>query len=168
MINDNTALIIEEKPSQIIEIDFEKGVNLSQEETRYYIAQLEEQMLTMPQIEVPLKHYFSKSVYGREIIIPSGSLIVGKIHKHQTMNVLSQGEVSVLSIDGVVRLKAPATFVSSPGAKRVIYAHSESVWTTFHGTDETDIEKIEKEFIAETYEDVVLLEKIEPKKLKGA
>lgn len=154
--------------SQVIEIDFEKGVNLSKEQTQYFIAQLEEQMLTMPQTEIPLKHYFSKSVYGREIVIPSGALIVGKIHKHQTMNVLSQGEVTVLSIEGVVRLKAPATFVSNPGAKRVIFAHSESVWSTFHGTDETDIEKIEELFIAKTYNDVVLLEKIEVKKLEGA
>lgn len=145
-----------------IEIDFKKGAELNKEDLRRYITELEEKLLTLPQTEIPLKHYFSKGVYGREIKTPAGSLIVGKIHKHQTMNVLSAGEVSVLSTDGVIRIKAPFTFVSNPGVKRVIYSHSDSVWSTFHGTDETDIEKIEKQFIADSYDDVVtLVNKIE-------
>lgn len=155
--------MIEDK---IIEIDFEKGINLSRDEIRKFISQLEDQMKEMDQAEIPEKHYFSKGVYGREITLPKGSLIVGKIHKFQAMNVLSQGEVSILSIDGVIRVKAPFTFVSSPGAKRVIYAHSESVWTNFHGTDETNIETIEKEFIAENYDQVSAIEYKEIKRIE--
>lgn len=155
------------KPELKIEIDFEKSVSLTVEETKKFIFQLEEQMKSMPQIEIPLKHYFSKGVYGREITIPSGSLIVGKIHKHQVMNVLSQGEVTVLSIDGVMRIKAPHTFVSNPGAKRVIYAHADSVWSNFIGTDETDVENIEKEFIADNYGEVVQLKQPEVLSIEG-
>lgn len=142
----------------VIELDIEKALELPKEEVRAFIHDLEIKLRDLPQTEIPLTHYFSKGVYAREIKINKDSLLIGKIHKHQTMNVISSGEVSVLSIDGCMRVKAPYTFVSSPGAKRVIYAHEDAVWTTFHGTDETDIEKIEDEFIAKTYDDVVAID----------
>lgn len=158
-----------EQAPVVIEMDFEHAVDLPVEQVREMIAQLEELLKTAPQIDLPVNHHFSKGVYGREMPIPKGSLLVGKIHKHQTMNVLSKGELSVLSQDGVMRLKAPHIFVSSPGAKRVIYAHEDSIWTCFHGTHETDLEKIEEEFIAKTYDDVVPLpEKAPTPELKGA
>lgn len=137
---------------------FENAISFDKAEVREFIASLETYLKTLPQAEIPLKHYFSKGVYGREIAMEKGTLLVGKIHKHQTMNVLMSGEVSVLSIDGVMRIKAPFTFVSSPGAKRVIFANEASVWTVFHGTEETDLEKIEDEFIAKDYSEVQELE----------
>jgi len=121
------------------------------------ISEFESEMARLPQLEIKTTHYFSKGVYAREIFIPKGSILVGKIHKHENLNILSQGDISVLSIDGAQRLKAPATIVSSPGVKRVAYAHEDTVWTTIHGTDETDIEKIEDAFIAKTYDEVLEL-----------
>lgn len=152
----------------VIEIDFDKATTLSKEEIRHFIGELEAKIKDAPQMEIPEKHYFSKGVYGREIMIPKGSLIIGKIHKHAVMNVVSSGEVSVISIDGVMRVKAPYTFVSSPGAKRVIVAHEDTVWSNFHGTTETDLEKIENEFIAESYEDLEAIENNESLKIEGA
>lgn len=119
------------------------------------------------QLQIEPTHYFSKGIYAREIIVPKGSLLVGKIHKHQNLNIVSKGEITVLSIDGLKRIKAPATFVSSPGVKRVGYAHEDTVWTCIHGTDETDLEKIEDQFIAKTYDDVLELTEQELKLLKG-
>lgn len=115
-------------------------------------------------VEIPVDHHFSKDVYAREMVMPKGAMVIGKIHKHQNLCIISSGEVSVLSIDGVQRLKAPCTFVSSPGAKRVIYAHEETTWTVIHGTNETDVEKIEDQFIAKSYDEVV---EIDSKKVEG-
>lgn len=126
----------------------------SKEEIRDIIANVQKAVEAEPQLEVPIQHYFSKDVYAREMTLPEGALIVGKIHKFENLNILSKGEVSVLSIDGVVRMKAPATFVGSVGAKRVILAHSDVVWTTIHGTDEKDVDKIEEKFIAKSYEEI--------------
>lgn len=128
---------------------------MSKQEIRDIIAKIEDLCRTGEVMDIPLTHHFSKSVYAREITFPKGTVIVGKIHKHQNLNILSSGEVSVLSIDGIKRVKAPHTFVASPGAKRVIFAHEDTVWTTIHGTDETDLEKLEDEFIAKTYDEVV-------------
>lgn len=128
------------------------------DEVRDIIANFESRALASEnQIEIPVKHHFSKGVYAREIRIPAGSLVVGKLHKFQNLNILSEGEISVLSIDGAERMKAPCTIVSSPGVKRLAYAHTDVVWTTIHGTEETDVDKIEEIFIAKSYDDLKLI-----------
>lgn len=101
-------------------------------------------------IDLPVKHYFSKGVYGRELFIPKGTVLTGKIHKYSQLNIMSKGELSVLTEDGIKRVKAPFTVVSPAGTKRVAYAHEDTIWTTIHGTEETDLEKIEEHFIAQS------------------
>lgn len=135
---------------------FDNLKDLSKQEVQAYIANAEEIMKNSGEgIEIPVVHHFSKSVYGREMRVPKGTYLVGKIHKHENFNILSQGEVSIISIDGIVRAKAPYSFVAQAGAKRLFYAHEDSVWTVIHGTDETDLVKIEDEFIAKDYSEVI-------------
>ena len=116
---------------------------------RERILYLEGEMRKCPQVEIPPKHYFAKGLYAREITIPKGTLLTGKIHKTEHLNIISKGDISVLTEDGPKRVQAPFTMVSRPGTKRVGYAHEETVWTTIHGTDETDLAKIEAHFIAQ-------------------
>ena len=117
---------------------------------REKVIALESVMLRQPQVEIATRHIFSPGVYAREITIPAGVLLTGKIHKYAQLNIVSKGDISVLTEHGVKRVKAPFTVVSPPGTKRIAYAHEETVWTTILATDETDIEKIEAHFIAET------------------
>ena len=126
---------------------------LSSLEIRSRILDLESRMQGLEQLDLPLKHHFAEGSYGREIFVPKGSLVIGKIHKHSHVNVVSQGECSVLTEFGVDRIKAPFTFVSKPGTKRVVYTHEDTIWTTIHVTDETDLEKVEDVVIAKTYEE---------------
>jgi quercetin dioxygenase-like cupin family protein len=101
-----------------------------------------------------LQHHFAPGAYGRTLFFPKGTVIVGKIHKHAHLNILSQGEVVVLTESGgMERLKGPLTMVSPPGTKRAVYALEDTTWTTVHLTDETDLAKIEDHVIAPTYED---------------
>ncbi len=124
-------------------------------ELRLKIERLENAMMECGEkMEIETKHHFSKDVYAREMILNKDTLIVGKIHKHKNLNILSSGEALVASVDGIKEVKAPYTFVSDPGAKRVIYAITDLVWTTIHGTDETNIDKIEETFIAKNYSEV--------------
>mgnify|MGYP003382627416 FL=1 len=108
-------------------------------------------------VDIPNVDYFSKGVYAREITIPAGTVITGKIHKYANLNIMSKGDLSVLMEDGTVhRVQAPFTIVSPPGTRRAAYAHTETVWTTIHGTDKTDLDAIEAEFIAQTPGDYTL------------
>ena len=124
---------------------------------RERIAYLEGEMRKCPQVEIPPKHYFAKGLYAREITIPKGTLLTGKIHKTEHLNIISKGDISVLTEDGPKRVQAPFTMVSRPGTKRVGYAHEETVWTTIHATTETDLEKLEADLIATDYEAFDLL-----------
>lgn len=111
---------------------------------------IETEMRRHEQLDLPVRHYFSQGVYARELFIPKGTLLTGQIHKYQQLNIMSQGDMSVLTEDGIVRVQAPFTIVSPPGTKRIAYAHEDTVWTTIHGTHERDLEKIEAHFIAQT------------------
>ena len=103
----------------------------------------------------PVKHHFAPGSYGREMTLPAGMVVVGKIHKHAHINVISKGRVQVFTEQaGVLELAAPCTFVSSPGTKRVVHVLEETVWTTVHVTDKTDLAEIERGVIATDFEEV--------------
>jgi hypothetical protein len=104
----------------------------------------------LPPVECPVTHHFAPGIYAREMLIPKGTVLTGHVHKYTNLNIMSAGELSVLTEEGVKRVKAPFTIVSPPGTKRVAYAHEDTVWTTIHPTDETDVDKIEQHFIAHT------------------
>ena len=100
----------------------------------------------------PLKHSFSDGQYVREMFIPKGVMIIGKIHKHSHPNFLLKGKVSVFTEhEGVKELEAPLSMISIPGTKRVVYAHEDTVWVTIHKTDKTDLVEIEEEIIAKDF-----------------
>lgn len=122
---------------------------IAQAEIRQKVNALEAEMRKLTCVDLPIQNYFSPGVYAREVFIPKGCVLTGKIHKYAQLNIMSAGELSVLVGDAIKRIKAPFTIVSPAGTKRVAYAHEDTVWTTIHGTDETDVDKIEARFIAQ-------------------
>lgn len=131
-------------------------VQKTPEEMRASILKLEATMMAMTNahIEIKTTHHFAPGVYMREVLIPKGACVTGKIHKTEHMNILSQGELSVMTEDGIKRLKASTVIKSKPGIKRVGYAHEDSVWITVHPTEETDLDKLEELLIAKNFTEV--------------
>ena len=95
-----------------------------------------------PDKDCPVKHIFAPGAYAREIFLPQGSFVIGKIHKHAHLNFITQGRVRVMTESGPVEMAAPYTFVSEVATKRMVYAVEDTIWTTVHITDETDLGKI--------------------------
>jgi len=88
---------------------------------------------TMDQAELPLRHSFAPGVYAREMEIPAGTLLIGKIHKHKHHNFLMKGSIIVLTeTNGVELLQAPLMIVSEEGTQRIGYAVTDTIWTTIH------------------------------------
>jgi len=114
-----------------------------------------------------LKHYFTQkdekygcSTYAREIFLPKGSFVIGKIHRHQHLNFITKGKVKVFTEFGEKYFEAPCTFVSEVGLKRAVYAEEDTTWTTVHLTEfenESNLDKIEREVIASTYDEINLI-----------
>ncbi len=127
----------------------------TQSEFRNGIFNLEKVMLeemTGFHVEPEVKHFFSDGSYGREMTILKDTVIVGKIHKHSHINVISKGVIQVWTEYDMVTYEAPITFVSKPLTKRLVKALEDTVWTTIHVTDETNLDNIENEVIADSYD----------------
>jgi len=106
--------------------------------------------------DCPLTHSFSDGIYVRKIKIPAGLIATGKIHKHRHPNFLMSGTVRVVTEGGGEQLlEGPCDMISPSGTKRALYAITDLVWITVHHnpTNTRDIEKLEKEIIADSYED---------------
>lgn len=115
----------------------------------------------------PVVHHFAPGVYCREIHLGADTCVVGRIHRHRHMNIISQGRMTVYTEFGTQELRAGDSFVSEPGTKRVVHTHEDAIWTTIHPnpTNETDPDKLVEMYTAETYAelgmvvaDVALLE----------
>ena len=67
---------------------------------KHAISELQAEMLTMPQVECEVFHHFAEGTYTRELHIPAGTTLVGKIHLHSTINILAKGRIAVVTDDG--------------------------------------------------------------------
>jgi hypothetical protein len=107
---------------------------------------LEAELMTYPQGDCPITNRFTKGLYAREMFIPKDTLLTGALHKTQHIFVISKGDISTWFPGGeVTRVQAPFTGITEPGSRRLGYAHEDTVWTTFHATEETDPDKIVEE-----------------------
>jgi len=112
----------------------------------------------------PVDHFFAPGVYARSMRLPAGYVIIGKIHKHAHLNIISYGHVMVATEEGAKELKGPLIFTSPAGVKRAVTVLEDTMWTTIHVTEETELEKIEDDVIAKSFQE---FEKHEATKLIG-
>lgn len=120
-------------------------------EWREKLERLDAQLATLPQTYTPVTHRFSRGVYARELFIPAGTVITGRIHKYSQINILLRGDISVLTEDGIKRIKAPFVIESPQGTKRAAFAHEDTTWMTICGTDITNTELLEDELTVRSY-----------------
>jgi hypothetical protein len=107
------------------------------------LDELEVALAQLPRVELPVTHRFTKGMYIREIQIPAGTMLTSMTHKTEHPFVISEGAIKVTSDnEGSVIYEAPHTGITKPNTRRALHALTDVVWTTFHVTDETDVEKI--------------------------
>lgn len=108
-------------------------------------ALMEGQEGDAPSRELRTEHVFTPHLCSRTLYVPAGSAIVTMMHKTEHQFVVSQGGILVYALGGQVdRIQAPYIGVTKAGTIRLAVALTDVVWTTFHTTDETDVEKLEK------------------------
>lgn len=94
--------------------------------------------------DFPVIHRFTPGMYVREIFMPAGSIIVSRTHKTEHPFVVSQGRLAVF-IEGVgwKEFEAPYTGITKVGTRRLLVVFEDTIWTTFHPTDLTDLLEID-------------------------
>lgn len=101
--------------------------------------------------EPEIVHHFAPGLYAREMRLPKGAFISSKVHKFPGLSILSKGSMALYLDDGTTKIVHEGFHIVAPaGARRVAIALEDVVWTCMHTTDETDLEKIEAHFIAQT------------------
>ena len=120
--------------------------------TREDIERLEAQMRMMEQLPIEPIHHFADGLYAREILIQAGTILTGKVHSTEHLNIVSKGRIAVWTEDGMKIVAAPCTMISRPGTKRVGFALEDTVWTTIHANPQnlTDLAALELTLIDNT------------------
>ena len=128
------------------------------EKTREDVLDFEEYIKNLPNAfdECPyeLFHSFANGMYTREIHIPAGDIIVGKIHRSDYFVNVIKGKLWVMSEHGSKEVTAPASFVAKAGVKHIGYTLEDTVWSDTHKTDKTTIEEAEKEIFVDSYQEL--------------
>lgn len=113
------------------------------------IERLQAAMASMPQVELPTRHYWADGMYCRELFRVAGTLIVGKVHKREHFYIVAAGIVTVVNGEHQETIEGPKVLVSSPGTKRAVFAHTDATCITVHRTAERDLETLERELVEE-------------------
>lgn len=106
----------------------------------------------------PVKHTLCNGMYMRELFIPQGMLLAGKVHKVPCLNICSSGDIEVATENGLTRAGAGFTAVTQPLSQKLGYAYADTVWVNVFRTDLTDIAAIEREVFLDDGEMIAFLD----------
>ena len=144
-----------------IEYEYENSVDMLQE-ARDRISEFEKLIEAIPgsfkgdHESCPLSHIFGDGICTREIFLPAGTTVVGKIHRLSHPNFILQGTVIVTSDrqQEPTTIHAPMYYFSPAGSRKVVHAVTDAVWVTVHPTDKRTPEELEDEIIAKSYNEL--------------
>ena len=87
---------------------------------------------SLEEVELPLEHNFAGGFYIRTIYMPTGACVVGEIHKFEHYACMHYGDISIYELGKVHRWAGEKHILSRPGAKRVLYIHEDTKFSTIH------------------------------------
>ena len=110
---------------------------------------VQNEMLKMPQVDLPVHHTLHGGMYSRSLVIPSGVALAGAFILVPTMLVVS-GNVTVYANDQAYEINGYHVLVASAGRKQLFVAHSDTNMTMLFATTATTVEAAEDEFTSES------------------
>lgn len=103
----------------------------------------------------PLKHSFSEGVYIREMFMPQGGLVIGKLYKISHTWFLLSGELEVATDEGNEYYIGPCYINAPEGTKRVLHAVSDVIFVNVYPNPDniTDTDKLEEILTCSSYKE---------------
>ena len=150
-MTDTALTILERRVKCLNKKDFRSKTLILNEEMRKLDG-------AVTNLDQNLTHQFTPHMYIRTITMPKGMVVVTKIHKTEHPYFILKGDVSVLTEEGTVRIKAPYQGITKAGTIRIIYNHEETVWVTVHSTDLTDVDEIVDDITATDFKEIERME----------
>lgn len=98
--------------------------------------------------DIGTRHHMAGDVYGRSVVIPAETYLVGLPHKADHLNVCV-GDITVWTETGRRRYTGAHIIPARAGCMRVGFAHAETTWLSVHvnPTQGTDLQAIEDALI---------------------
>lgn len=122
---------------------------------RSQILELEQSILGSGMaVELPEPiHHFAAGTYTRELHIPAGTVLTGKIHKESCINIITKGKICVATEEGNRTIEAPFTFVSGAGIKKAGYVLEDTIWINVHPwNNEDSLDEIEAKVVIPSFD----------------
>jgi len=125
---------------------------------REKLAYLTVRFLQHGQVELPVLSLFEPGRYIREMRIPRGVLIIGRVHRLGHECQLLEGKVVHITEEARRCVTAPFSLRTQPGYQLVLYTLTDIVGRTVHENpdEERDLAVLEKRW-AEPLEDLISL-----------
>lgn len=102
------------------------------------IEHMEDSLLEMPQVEIPVESLFVNGMYARKILIPKDTILTGRVHLAGYVDIMLSGDITVATPEGAKRFTGFNIFEGKQGRKRAGYAHEDTHWVTVHRTEIKD------------------------------
>lgn len=116
---------------------------------RAYIAEHE-----LEKVDPEPIHYHTDELYGRRIVVPTGTVFTTKVHKSDHIAVCLRGHIRIMDESGeMVDVVAPEIFITRKGTQRFIFVLDEVEWLTVHACKEQDIDSVEKALVCNSMEE---------------
>ncbi len=104
---------------------------------REELAAVEAKLKKLPQQEMVLEEETIGNVYIRVLHIPADTLLTGKVHKKECVNILASGVIKVWTeTEGIKTLSGFNMFKSKKGSKRVGRTFTDCVWVNIFSLEE--------------------------------
>lgn len=132
------------------------------ETTTEKVIALQRAMMEMPQVEVASAFAHGGGIAAKAVLLKAGTQAVGGMHRFENMNIITKGDITVATDDGLIRYTvtdAPILVLSPPGTKRAVTVHADTYWISLHATDKETTEEVEAEFIVADEAEFLKLEK---------
>lgn len=112
--------------------------------TRAQLVELEHAIRdNLPAVPYETLHTHAPGLYIRSMRMPAGSVATGRVHTTEHIFILTRGEMTIATEEGVRRIGAGYQCISKPGTKRAVFCHTDVECSNVHITTETDLVKLE-------------------------
>lgn len=114
------------------------------------VAELEQRILALPQIEIHTHHVLHAGMYARTIMIPAGTVLTGALVKCATLLVISGDVLVSRGDDEGMRITGTEVLPASAGRKQVFATYTDTYVTMAFPSSARTIEEAEAEFTDDT------------------
>lgn len=112
------------------------------------VRELEAVVRQMPQVKIATEHVFHAGLYGRTILMPAGTVLVGVQIQVPTVLIIA-GDCELLGDEGPVRYAGYHVTRGQAGRKAGFLALKDTWLTMLFATDAQTVEEAENEFTNE-------------------